>query len=138
MNVPRLKWRPRRIERLFGRLNVGVLEAIPQRRELIVGVVVDREERSRPDAPPAARMAPVTFSTGTSSTSLDDANRLHAEPFGQRPAGVVVRRHRFRRAPVLIVEDGVGRPANTAGPFESGKLPDRKVAAAAPSGHGRR
>ena len=93
MNEPRLNFWPPASKGSSATSMLRVLEAIAQRRERRIGVVIDREERRRsPVTPPAAVSSPLTGSIAASSTFASrDAHDLDVEQLAERPSRVVVR-----------------------------------------------
>ena len=80
------------LERLFGNVELGVLEAIPQRRERRVCVVIDGEEAARAgDAAGSRQFALDELERGLEHLRVRDANDLDVEELPERPPRVVVR-----------------------------------------------
>ena len=98
------------VKRLFRCLEVRVPELIAERRECVVGVVVDRKHGAGAiHATRCGDRARHRCHRNLEDHGIYDTRCLHGERFRERPPRVVVRVFlRIVRAPVLIVENCVG------------------------------
>ena len=101
------------LERLFRGIDRGVLQAIAQRGQRDVGIVVHEENGTAArDAALRTHLAADALHRRVEHFQIDDSRRLHVVQLAKGPAGVVIRRLlRIVRAPVLIIEQRVGNAA---------------------------
>ena len=113
MNEPRVNFWPADSNELFRDVDLRIFEAIAERGQRRIGVVVDREDRARPaDASRRLEVALHHLDRRVEHLHISDAHDLDVEQLAERPAGVVVRiALRIVRRPVLIVEQRVGDAA---------------------------
>ena len=98
------------LERAFGGVERRGRKLVPERRESVVAVVIDEEHGAGAShAALGLDVAGDTLHRDVQDLGVRRAQRAHAEALGEGPAGVVVRiLLRIVRAPVLVVEQGVG------------------------------
>ena len=100
---------PASLERLLGALEIRLRQAIAQRHDRVVRVMVDREHRTGAhNAALGANLAGHALHRRVQNLRIGHTDGLRVEPFRERPARVVVRvLLRVVRAPVLVVEQRV-------------------------------
>ena len=103
---------PARLERLFGDLDVGILQRVAQRDQRVVRVVIHREGGALPEHAARRRDLPLhQLHRDVEHLDVGDADRLDGKALRKGPAGVVVgARLRLVRRPVLVIEQRVGDP----------------------------